>query len=420
MSVNNSKFVLRIKKPDIQTILLMMWLCEVFVLTVTRYILAAVGIYESMTRDITLWSIASVPLFLFLLYARRINPRKYIGFVILFFIIIFSMLISILANPALEIYFTRPVYGVERILRPDCALYAFLFFSLFEDPVKLRKNLTVFAYLDFIYLVVMQLIPALMRGYWIDIGPNGQEMRFSYNLSFGYAIAFPTIIFLYNAFKKKNIWHYLFGIFGIWCVVTQGNRGSLLILLIFVGLMILSNIIGSNNVSKKALKIMGILLAIVTVAILGNYLLDYAIFWMNTHGVNSRTLQMLLNGTISDDNGRDFIWATVIDAIENGGIFGHGMLGDRPFVSPIHTAGYSHNIFLELLVSYGLIGFIIILYIICDAVRMIFFCKENNWRELYIILFSCSCQLLLSMSFWYVWQFWAAAAVAYRYKRLKQ
>lgn len=52
MSVNNSKFVLRIKKPDIQKILLMMWLCEVFVLTVTRYILAAVGIYESMTGSV--------------------------------------------------------------------------------------------------------------------------------------------------------------------------------------------------------------------------------------------------------------------------------------------------------------------------------------------------------------------------------
>ena len=124
---------------------------------------------------------------------------------------------------------------------------------------------------------------------------------------------------------------------------------------------------------------------------------------------------MLLKGSFSASNGRDRIWNAVIDAIRSGGPFGYGMFGDRPFVAPLHIAGYSHNLILELLVSFGVFGVVIVAYIIKDAVKMLFVCKDDDWKEIYLILFVGSCKLLLSFSFWYIWEFWAAAAVAYKY-----
>ena len=127
---------------------------------------------------------------------------------------------------------------------------------------------------------------------------------------------------------------------------------------------------------------------------------------------------MILEGSITDENGREIIWQTVIAAIKKGNILGYGVYGDRPFVFPVHYVGYSHNLFLELIVSFGAVGVLIILWIIGDAVYMFFFCRDRDWRELYMIFFAISCQLMLSLSFWYVWEFWAAVAIAFRYRWL--
>lgn len=409
---------IRIAVPDLQSRLLYLWLFELFALTVTRFILSRLGIFESITRTVTLWVVASIPIFVFLFNIRRIEQRKYKAFLGLFLFIIISIVISLLANPELGEYYTRANYGLDRIIRPDCALYAFLFFSMFEEPVKLKKNLTVFAYADFIYLVIVELLPALSRGYWIDIGPRGQELHLRYSLSFGYSIVFPTIVFMYLAIKDKKIHHIGLSLIGLWCVLTQGNRGALLIPIVFAGAMVISGIVGSETTSKKTLKILGVILAIAVVAAFGQSIADAVLQMLGQSGISSRNIDMLLSGKMSNNNGREIIWLTVINAIKNEGIFGYGILGDRPFVSPIHYVGYSHNLFLELIVSFGVIGVLISVYIVVDAIRMIFFCRDNDWRELYIILFSVSFQLMLSMSFWYVWEFWAAAAIAYRYRKL--
>ena len=48
---------------------------------------------------------------------------------------------------------------------------------------------------------------------------------------------------------------------------------------------------------------------------------------------------------------------------------------------------------------------------------MLFFCKDKEWKMLFFILFAGSLKLLLSFSIWYDWEIWAAAAVAYQYRR---
>ena len=63
---DKSRHILKIRIPTLQTRLLFMWLCELFVLTVVRFVLSRMGIYEGLTRSLILTAIASVPVIILL------------------------------------------------------------------------------------------------------------------------------------------------------------------------------------------------------------------------------------------------------------------------------------------------------------------------------------------------------------------
>ena len=404
------------EKIDIKSKMLILWLSELFILTILRFILTRLGYDQGIFRQCIIWIVSSLPLLYFILNISKIKVKEYLPFTILILSVILIMLISILLNPNLTKFFVREGYGIDRILKPDCAIFAFLFFYMFNEPKKIIDILIFYAYIYFIYLVILQLLPALKRGYWVDIGPDGRELKLRYNLSFGYAVSFPTIVFLYESIKYKKMHSYIFFVFGLWILLTQGNRGAVLIVFVYIFLLILKSL---KNTRYYLLKLAVMLFVLIILYLYGNNIMIFIARQLSNLGIESRNIDKILNGSFTDNNGRDLIWSTVIKAIKNGGILGYGMLGDRPFVFPIHYAGFSHNIFLELIISFGIIGVFIILYLAYIIIRMLFFCDDENWLDIFIILLSCSAQLLLSMSFWYVWQFWAALAVSSKYIRLK-
>lgn len=401
-----------IKRTSIESKLLFMWLSLDIILALVRYILNKFNISEGIFRDSLLFAVSIIPLVYFSLNLSKFKIRKWLFFTYLYFAVVASILLSIIINPELYHYFTRPNFGVGRVIFPDCAIFAFLFYYIIDDPKK-ALNVTIrYAYIYFIFKVVINLIPALIRGYWIDIGPNGEDLIFRYNLSFGYAIAFPTMIFLFNFIKYKKSYDLVLFVSGLFCVLTQGNRGSLLILIIFIFLYYL-RIFKSSN--KKIIKMSLLLLILASVYLYLDDILNFLLNLFNDYGYQSRNIEKLINGSFTSSNGRDFIWNEVIDSIKNVWPLGLGTFGDRPVVAPIHVAGYSHNIFLELLLSYGVIGLLLTIVIILKIIYMVLFCRDDDWYYLYIIMLSCSAQLLLSMSFWYVWQFWAAVAISLNY-----
>lgn len=137
--------------------------------------------------------------------------------------------------------------------------------------------------------------------------------------------------------------------------------------------------------------------------------------FLQSLGITSRTIRMMASGRAIDNTGRSEIWAASFSGFQENWILGNGVLGDRPYVFPFHYAAYSHNFFLEMLCSFGVFGIILSALIIIYSIRMLLYCDDKLWRGLFIIFFSISCQLFLSMSFWYVMEFWAAIAIAHNY-----
>ena len=66
--------------------------------------------------------------------------------------------------------------------------------------------------------------------------------------------------------------------------------------------------------------------------------------------------------------------------------------------------------------SFGLVGVGILTFLLIQTIKM-FLCKDRLWRELYIVFFTVSCLLFLSLSFWYVTEFWIMIAILYKYYR---
>lgn len=417
---NKKIFTITIKKSDYSSRLLFLWLSELFIMTGVRFCLSKMGFDSGLIRNSILFFTASIPLVSFFLHIRQFRVEQYRWSAALYIVIIFAFIFTVIIHPEYQYFITRSGYGIERVLRPECALYACLFFCLVDNPNKIFDVLKKYAILDFVYLIIMEFLPAVIRGYWTDVDYMGRQVHRMYSLSLGYSLLLPTIVFLYIFIRKKNICFLTLSIVGMGIIFVYGSRGALLMIVIFVGLMIISTIIESKNISYKIIKITGVLMLIVIICIFGKAILNLFIQIFQTLGVESRSLEMLVQGEFMDDSGRNVIWGTVINAIREGGILGYGVFGDRPFVYPLHYVGYSHNIFLELIISFGIIGVGISIAIISTSVRMILLCKDRMWRELFIIFFSIACQLILSMSFWYVMEFWAAAAIAHQYFRLSK
>ena len=77
-------------------------------------------------------------------------------------------------------------------------------------------------------------------------------------------------------------------------------------------------------------------------------------------GLNSRTLEMLLNSSITDDSSRGRILQNTMSQVD---LLGHGLWGDRVILN----GRYPHNIIAEILIDYGWIlgsGILILISVI--------------------------------------------------------
>ena len=126
-------------------------------------------------------------------------------------------------------------------------------------------------------------------------------------------------------------------------------------------------------------------------------------------GINSRSINAMINGIISNDNGRDLIKYKAYSLISEGGAFGFGFCSSRYY----YFGSYPHNIFLEILIDMGYIGgSIFIILLVIGVIKFFVYVQNYKWRYAFITLFSCALgKLLVSASLWSDTNFWGTVAI---------
>lgn len=166
-------------------------------------------------------------------------------------------------------------------------------------------------------------------------------------MGLSYRLLVPSVLMLYRLFKEFK-WRYLIlAIALILIIILQGSRGPLLSLICFAVIYQFLNVAANR---KQVLRNMGFiaLFALLFVVFLPNFL-EWLTAVTEQLGFSSKFLRVMLEGDFFTPNGRDVIaedaWKLICE-----NPFGNGFFGERHAITT-----YCHNIFLELLVDFGVL-----------------------------------------------------------------
>ena len=125
--------------------------------------------------------------------------------------------------------------------------------------------------------------------------------------------------------------------------------------------------------------------------------------------ISSRSINAMISGVISDNNGRAILQERAFSLISEGGPFGYGFCASRY----LYSGSYPHNLFLEILIDFGYFGGSILIFLFVFGIwRFLLNVKDKEWRFMFIALVSCAFgKLFVSSSLWSDTLFWEALAI---------
>lgn len=243
-------------------------------------------------------------------------------------------------------------------------------------------------------------IQRFMVGNWLVVnGGTGEIVQSSYDMAYGYAVSIILLCtLLLGIYEKKR--YYLVSVISFFIIVLFGFRGAML-----PGIFFMVCCVGIFINKKVMFSIFGAGI-IVCLLYIGGFF-DIVLNVILKYGIYPRSLVQILNGSFFRAGSRLNLYQQVVDGIKNGFVLGQGIMADRFLLGT-----YSHNIILELIYSFGIVGVMAILWIAWLVIR--FYRKNRNVKEklIFSVFFSQAfCQLMISDSFWYNTYFWVSLAL---------
>lgn len=219
-----------------------------------------------------------------------------------------------------------------------------------------------------------------------------------YYLGYSYLMSIPTMLYLISYMKNKKIKDLIIFIIGSLVIVYVGARSPLLNIGILLVLCVVYLITKRLIKSGKIVLLFLILSSLIVMLFSLNEILYIIARILLMFGIEGRTIDLLMNNPFSL-SGRNEIYNIMISAIKTRPILGYGFFGDRILLENTSFIGqYSHNIFLELMVTFGLlVGSLISIYLIYNFVKIIF--SKNILRPSFIFVILGFVGLYISDSF---------------------
>ncbi|WP_313180560.1 O-antigen ligase family protein, partial [Lacrimispora sp.] len=240
-------------------------------------------------------------------------------------------------------------------------------------------------------------------------------------MGFSYAILLYILTLLYYGFFKGDKAAFIAGIIGSLIDIAGGTRGSLLCLFaLFIGFLIFS---------KKWKICIVLCFSVLLIALNINPIVNLLYSITTSLGISSRILEALLGtnmSSISFTNGRTTITNVAFDLIKENTL-GYGYLGERAYLNDrvwwFTTDGYAHNIFLEIILQFGIFfGFLLIVALIYLIFNFAIKFNANNAAFSIGIIYMCYCvHLMVSRSYTTTFEFWflLGLLLQYNWKKLK-
>ena len=129
-------------------------------------------------------------------------------------------------------------------------------------------------------------------------------------------------------------------------------------------------------------------------------------------------------------SGRDYLFSSSMQGIGENALIGVGVFNDRVYLYNVYhrsytlnsVGSYSHNIFLELFLQFGIpIGLILSVILIVLLLRVYRFSYKTNTVFVYLLLLGMGfLPLLISKSYTQTWEFYMLIGFLLRSKKIKK
>ena len=320
-------------------------------------------------------------------FVPSITNNNYITIPVIFICVFFALpdIIKRLHVRDLIIYiFCICIYIMQYILYPNnitplneyaflCCLAVFPFY-LFGKMVDLPKMLNAFYYISVGTIVMYILYFLLYRN------GSGQLNSEEYNMAAAYNLLPHVLMVVWMAIRKFSPTRIGMAFISIIVLFMFGTRGPILSLAVPVSIYILFRYHGKHTKLIKTLFItLVVVLPFVLVPII-TYFQDV----FSDLDVSARILDKLLDEDITNDSGRgDLIVELNKHLLTEHKICGYGLFGSYQFIG-----GYPHNIFYELIFSFGfLIGGMLIVWMLWHFFKGYHYASNDIYKD-FILLFT--------------------------------
>lgn len=208
----------------------------------------------------------------------------------------------------------------------------------------------------------------------------------------------PMLLLLFGNYMEKKGKADLIMVIIDCVMILFGGRQSLFVAI--VGICLIYFTMNEDKKQKRVLITIISLFATLIMYLAANEFLSVLSNCLKVFNINTRTLEMMLNGELVDTSTRVFIYESSVKAISNNPGF-NGILADRYLLRQYGDwMVYPHNIFLEFILDFGMIcgGIVSILFIFLVIMNLMTGEKERKTFSALLISL-VFIRLLVSSSF---------------------
>lgn len=330
----------------------------------------------------------------FLMFFVLIFNKNYKKNIKLFFIVYFLIIILLITSSVFNTFNAISRYIIFFLVFGSASL---LFTSINVDYRKIIESLIIiyFIYL-FAYLFIIRNTFLVANDYWSD--QMGQSYGFVPMVLLSFAYINYSKYFSQNKILKRI--SIVVGICSLYFILFDcATRGAILTILISLIIMI----IGRYEGNKKMILIF--ILSVLCTVVLFAY--NDILLWLNSilNDLNlnilsiSKTVRRISLGTA--DSGRNELYMIAWDYIKQSPIIGNGI-----GYFELNQGIYIHNILIEIICEYGLVGFFLCGFFLFKSARSSINCEDiNDLFKMFLFCYTIP-MLFFSNTYWLIPHFW--------------